>query len=207
MVGVLLAEPQYDGRGSACRTPDSTEVESHNGAQQASAPTRSSFMIFDPTVHHRKSIRLKGFDYSSPGYYFLTICTEFKIKLFGKVIHKTMNLNDLGRIVNSHWIDIPKRFPQVKLDYYMIMPNHMHSILIIEEPEITSIKRSTLGQIVRYFKSTSAIAINQLLGNENKRLWQRNYYEHIIRNDEELANIRFYIEHNPEQWDKDQYFV
>jgi putative transposase len=163
--------------------------------------------MFDPKIHNRRSIRLKGYDYSHSGYYFITICTQNKSCLFGLIENGIMHLNELGVIVNSHLENIGHRFPQVRVVDYVIMPNHIHCILVIENDEETHAKRSTLGQILRFFKSKSAIEINKMLGRENDRLWQRNYYEHIIRNEEELANIQEYIFRNPSQWDKDEYYI
>ena len=150
-------------------------------------------MKYDPQIHHRRSIRLAGHDYSQAGAYFITICT-----------HKgDLSLQDesVREVVRSAWCGLPDRFPGVALDEFVIMPNHIHGIIVLAGGAASG--APTLERIVRAFKSISAIGANRVLGRSNRPFWQRNYYEHIIRDDEELNAIRQYILDNPRNWPDD----
>ena len=169
-------------------------------------------MTFDPDVHHRRSIRLRGYDYSHPGHYFVTICTHGKEHVFGEVVEGEMVLNEAGEVVRRAWESLPKRFPTVALNSLVVMPNHIHIIIGLVGEGLAlpaSLRRGaassapTLGDVLRVFKSTSAISANALLSRCGQPLWQRNYYEHIIRNPAELEMIREYIATNPPRWDTD----
>ena len=180
-------------------------------------------MKYDPQKHpfddtqgkRRKSIRLQGYDYSQAGVYFVTIVTQGRTSLFGEIVDGEMRLNEAGKMVEKIWLSIPERFPSVELGAYMVMPNHFHGDLIILEsgaikgagmnPAPT---RPTLGQIIGAFKSITTHEYIQgvkKLGWPafDKRIWQRNYYEHIIRNMEETDRIERYIESNPKRWADD----
>lgn len=206
-------------------------------------------MKYDPDIHHRRSIRLRGYDYSSADAYFVTICTQGREYLFGDIADGAMHLNGAGRMVAEWWLKLPDKFPGVMLDEYVIMPNHFHGIIVIDNVraplaaplssaplssasaplaapdadsglEIRGASRGTargaskgaargaassaptLGNIMRAFKSISAIEINRTLDRQG-RLWQRNYYERIIRDDDELSGIREYIRLNPVKWADD----
>jgi REP element-mobilizing transposase RayT len=163
---------------------------------------------YDPDIHHRQSIRLKGFDYSIPGAYFVSIVTENRVCIFGDVINDQMILNDSGEIVKQVWLDLPKRYPMLDLDIYVVMPNHIHGIsCIIERDNLSEQdkdKNTTLGKIIRAFKSISAINVNRYLKRQGQPLWQRNYYDHIIRDEVDLNIRRQYIIDNPARWDKDE---
>ena len=167
-------------------------------------------MKFDPGKHHRRSLRLKGYDYSRSGAYFVTICTHGRECLFGEVMDGDMRLNDVGRAAQAEWVRLPEHFQSVELDEFVIMPNHVHGIILVgaglAPPDGRGAASSapTLGHILRAFKSISAIAVNRLLGRSGRSLWQRNYYEHIVRNENELARIREYIANNPAQWALDR---
>jgi len=125
-----------------------------------------------------------------------------------------MQLNDTGRAVQAEWVRLPERFQSVDLDDFVIMPNHLHCIIHVgaglappgrgAENKGAASSAPTLGDILRAFKSISAIAVNRLLGRSGRSLWQRNYYEHIVRNENELARIREYIVNNPTQWALDR---
>ena len=165
-------------------------------------------MSFDPDKHHRSSIRLKGYDYSQAGAYFVTVCTEGRQCLFGDVIDERMKLNEAGRMVQQTWENLPTRFSSVTLDTLMVMPNHVHGIIAIvgAEPNRGAAgSPPTLGDIIRAFKSISAIRVNRLLARSGQPLWQRNYYEHIIRDEDEMNRIRQYVEDNPARWEMDEY--
>jgi putative transposase len=281
------------------------------------------FMAYDPEKHHRRSIRLKGYDYTQPGAYFITICTHGRECLFGEIIDGEMHLNEAGQIVVQTWQDLPNHVPNVQLDAFVVMPNHVHGIIIITDhaegigaglkparttmgPDSAADSGSTAGpgsvgagsvgagsvgagsvgagsepapttttapgsaagfgpttgsgpvgagptmgsgptaapgsttgsdpvgagsepaptepaptepaptepaptrssyglpEIVRQFKTFSARRINELRGTPGTPVWQRNYYEHIIRNESSLNRIRQYIAENPARWDADQ---
>lgn len=173
----------------------------------------------------RQSIRLKNYDYSRSGLYFVTICTENRECLFGDIVganHDSpvpkMILNQYGKIIENVWESLPDRFP-IELDEFKIMPNHVHMIINIvgahhdapvykwaihESPlqKQPQRKRSLLSQIIGYLKMNSAKLIHQI--NSNIPVWQRNYYEHIIRAENDLNKIREYIVNNPSMWDRDR---
>jgi REP element-mobilizing transposase RayT len=171
-------------------------------------------VTFDPDKHHRRSIRIKGYDYSRAGAYFVTICTHGRECLFGEIMDGEMRLNDAGQAAQAEWVRLPERFQSIELDEFVIMPNHLHGIILVEAglapPDGGAPNRGaassapTLGNILRAFKSISAIAVNRLLGRSGRSLWQRNYYEHIVRSENELAHIREYIANNPTQWALDR---
>jgi REP element-mobilizing transposase RayT len=154
----------------------------------------------------RKQNRLKTFDYSKAGYYFVTICVEDRLCRFGEVVNGEMVLNDLGKIVQKCWFDLPNHYQNSKLDEHTVMPNHFHGILIIEpvgegfKPSPT--KTHGLPEIIRGFKTFSSRKINDL--KQSHFSWQRSYYDHIIRDDADLNRIREYIRNNPKQWELDE---
>lgn len=189
----------------------------------------------------RKSIRLKEYDYSFPGWYYLTICTYNRTNLFGKVINGKMMLNDSGKIVEEEWLKTKQIRTNVNLDNYVIMPNHFHGIIINEQSNeyVGATRRTattdrgelnspttdnsgrkqyaptnnkfkspsqTLGAIVRGLKSSVTKRVREIPGNTSLKIWQRNYYEHIIRNDNDLHRIKTYISNNPLKWKLDEYF-
>jgi len=156
-------------------------------------------MIYDPNIHHRHSIRLKDFDYSFPGAYFVTIVTHERLNLFGGMENEIVNLNQIGKLVSNEWLRLQKRFLGVEIDEYVIMPNHLHGVIIITASE----SKQTLGSIVGSFKSSTSRLINAMQKTKGIPIWQRNYYEHIIRNEEDLNRIREYIANNPSQWNED----
>jgi len=158
---------------------------------------------YNPEIHHRHSIRLPEYDYSNPGTYFVTICTHEKKCLFGSVTDDCMVKNNIGELIEKVWMELQKRFPTIKTDEFIVMPNHVHGIIWITEK--SSNGSPTLGSIIRVFKSISAIDANKIIGRSGASLWQRNYYERIIRNDYELYNIREYIKNNPAKWRYDEH--
>lgn len=163
-------------------------------------------MPYDPEIHHRRSIRLKEYDYSLEGAYFVTICTHQKECLFGDITDAKMHLNQYGSIVQACWGDLPSHYPHVYLDESIIMPNHMHVIILIGPSDGGVGARHALpllGTIVGSFKSAVARKVNLLRHTPGYPVWQRNYYEHIIRNDKSLEAIQVYIQANPLYWAKD----
>ncbi len=163
--------------------------------------------------HHRRSIRLKGYDYSQAGAYFVTICTDDRQNIFGEIINGKMHLNHIGQIIKTEWDKTPKIRSNVDLDESVIMPNHVHGIILILDdgrgvsPYAPTTFRSpskNLGAIVRGFKSTTTKQINEARKSFSTSVWQRNYYEHIIRNEHELNRIREYSVYNPLRWQFDR---
>jgi putative transposase len=188
-------------------------------------------MNYDPKIHHRRSIRLKGYDYTEAGAYFVTIVTQGRAAVFGEVVDGEMRLNRYGEIVRTAWFDLPRHYKHVELGAFTIMPNHVHVIIILGDdsrggsvpanqpvpdkiimskpplPEglkTRPYKRHPLSETVRAFKSFSARRINLLQHAQGTPVWQRNYYEHIIRNQHDLEQTWLYIESNPAQWETDE---
>lgn len=165
-------------------------------------------MKFDPQKHHRRSIRLQGYDYTQPGAYYVTIVTHGREHLFGMIVNGEMQLNPFGQIVQSAWYDLPKHYRHVELDTSCIMPNHVHAIIVLTDygmdgPETRPYQRHPLSEIVRAFKSFSARRINSLRNMQGVPVWQRNYYEHIIRNQQDYLSKSSYILNNPLNWEND----
>lgn len=176
-------------------------------------------MMYDPQKHHRRSIRLKGYDYTQPGAYFITICTQDRAHLFGEVVDREMRLNDAGRIVREEWFKTAQLRPYVRLDEneFVVMPNHVHGIIwIVDDVGATrrvapttdaaphGPKSGSIGAIIGQFKSAATKSINALRGIPGAPGWQRNYYEHIIRDEDALNRIRAYILTNPLRWALDR---
>ncbi|MBD2577883.1 transposase [Oscillatoria sp. FACHB-1406] len=161
-----------------------------------SKPTR-----YNPEIHHRRSIRLPGYDYASPGAYFLTLCLHNREPLFGEIVNGEMHLNLYGKTVKTFWENLERHHERVKLDVFTIMPNHLHGI--IELTDVITPKAKSLSEIVRGFKTFSARRINQMRKMRNVPVWQRNYYEHIIRDERALEQIRQYVLENPQRWKED----
>lgn len=182
--------------------------------------------MYNPAKHKRKSIRLKGYDYSQPGMYFITVAVKNRKCVLGKIVNNEMILSELGKIVQSEWLNIPTRFTNVQLDEFIVMPNHFHGIInvgatlavaqndnVVTQNDMNRNKTGaspapTLGDFVGAFKS---LTVNHWLEfiNENNldiscKFWQRNYYEEIIRNEVALKNIRQYIRNNPLKWNEDR---
>jgi len=152
----------------------------------------------------RKPTRLREYDYSNSGWYFVTICTDNKINYFGNIKNGKMVCNELGKLADSIWKNIPTHYPEVKLDHYQIMPNHLHGIIIIDQPTVGEghalpLQIHSLTNIVGSYKS----AVTKFTHKNNyiKFKWQRSFYDRIIRNDRELYNIRKYIKQNPLKWE------
>jgi putative transposase len=170
-------------------------------------------------AHKRHSTRLRGYDYSQPGAYFITICTHSRELLFGEIIDGEMLLNAAGQIVMEEWMRTPSVRSEMGIDEFVVMPNHVHGIVVIAEnndfPAVgahgraplhqpTHRKPRSLGSFVAGFKSIVTRRINAQSGTLGKPVWQRNYYEHIIRNENEHNRIRGYILDNPRRWAEDR---
>ncbi|MDD3887714.1 MAG: hypothetical protein PHN19_02965 [Patescibacteria group bacterium] len=173
-------------------------------------------MEYNFPKRRRKLIRLKGFDYSSDNCYFITICTRNKECLFGNIVNQKMVLNDAGIIAKKYWLDIPFHYPDVILDKYVVMPNHVHGILVIDKKIIGPVGVQNSEPLHRYQKiiprSIGAIVRGYKLGvtkwfrqnTDCHVVWQRLYYDHIIRNERSLNIIRNYIKNNPKNWLSDR---
>ncbi len=160
---------------------------------------------------HRRSIRLAGYDYAQPGAYFVTICTQNRECMFGNVRDGSVDLSHHGESVQRAWDSLSDHYPHVDLDAFIIMPNHIHGVIVLSEATQHTAARRTgrqstrhgLPEIVRAFKSFSARHVNVTRATPGARVWQRNYYEHIIRSEMELGLIRQYVVDNPLGWDTD----
>ncbi len=206
-------------------------------------------MSYDPEIHHRRSIRLKGYDYSQAGAYFITICTHDRECIFGEIRDGQMHLNEIGKIVEAEWLKTAEIRDNVEMDAFVVMPNHVHGIIIITENARTDDavrvngsknfvdvtgganrhppddgirshvgahggaplqrvprqrKPQSIGSIVAGFKSTVTKQINIIRNTPGVPVWQHNYYEHIIRNEDAFIRIQRYIIENSAQWQYDQ---
>ena len=205
-------------------------------------------MKYNPQIHHRRSIRLQGYDYSQNGAYFITLCTHNRECLFGQIQNGQMILNEYGKMVEQCWNNLSNHYDNIELDAYVIMPNHFHGIILITDnvdnvDNVRAIRelpihelpihelprqrkhelpihelprqqqkqrqqqrrKMLLPKIVGRFKTNSAKQINQMRNTPGISVWQRNYYEHIIRDEKSLENIRNYIINNPAKWQDDDY--
>lgn len=166
--------------------------------------------------YHRHSVRLKDYDYSSPGAYFITVVTHKHMCIMGKVISGVMKTNTLGLIAQECWQQIPDHFPNTFIEPFMLMPNHIHGIITIYEDDRSTIYRApttitterfgkpvigSIPTIIRTYKATVSRRARRELGMD--KIWQRNYYEHIIRNQDEMEHISAYILNNPQTWSDD----
>jgi len=184
-------------------------------------------MTYDPTEHHRRSIRLPAYDYAQAGAYFVTIVCKDRECAFGEVVDGEMVLNEPGRMIETVWRELPQHYAGVEVDTLVVMPNHVHGIIILvgagpcARPDNPRRSRGVGGQpqgvaptvslpdVVHRFKSlTTARYRRGVLQDRwppfSGRLWQRNYYEHVIRNEEELNTIRQYVADNPARWADDR---
>ena len=187
-------------------------------------------MAYDPRKHHRRSIRLRGYDYAGGGAYFMTICVQNKECLLGRIVESQMVLSNAGQTVQRVWLSLMQRFPTVVLDAFQIMPNHLHGVFVIPgpglEPSLAAAtgvpivqpcpnankgtasrtptnRRVAMGDALGAFKSIVTIQVNRLLSRMGTRLLQENFFEHIIRNVDSLEKIRVYISENPARWPED----
>ncbi|MBW4641900.1 MAG: transposase [Goleter apudmare HA4340-LM2] len=202
-------------------------------------------MKYNPNIHHRQSIRLRGYDYSQPGAYFITICTQHHECCLGEIINGDMKFTVRGAIAFRLWLQIPDHFPNVELDEFIIMPNHIHGIIVITDKltdggQIVGVghevaghqgvghqgaghqgvghqgaghqgaetaplrrRKPTLGQVVAYYKYQTTKIINQIDHTPKNRVWQRNYYDRIIRHPNTFHLIQKYIIANPIRWHQD----
>ncbi len=195
-------------------------------------------MTYDPKQHHRRSIRWVGYDYSEAGAYFVTVCVQDHLCLFGEIANDEMRMNEAGCMVQATWEEMPSHYPGVEIDAFVVMPNHMHGIIRLcpkpvgtgpcacpdhgvqtrsigggqpqgVAPTKTGGSLLSLADVVRRFKSLTTKRYAEGVRGQgwpafHERLWQRNYYEHVIRGEESLNRIRRYIENNPMSWAFDE---
>jgi len=189
---------------------------------------------YNPNIHHRRSIRLKGYDYSKAGAYFITICCQNRICRFGNIENGEMIMNEYGTVAYNEWTKLPERFPNFVLDVFQIMPNHIHGIIVLNDIPVgaglapaqndvvaqneTDIRANiragaspapTVFDIVGAYKSLVANVCLDIFKSKNKmmgKLWQRNYHEHIIRNEQSYQTISDYIINNPAKWADDKFY-
>lgn len=197
---------------------------------------KSKTMKYNPDLHKRQSIRLRGYDYSGSGFYFITICCYQRECLFGNIIDSQMILNNFGELVKEEWLKSAEIRKEIQLGEFVIMPNHFHGIVIIDQEinrqivdndnyvntngvgangrsplqeirsstQKISMKPKSLSSLIAGFKSATTKKINIIRDTPKNPVWQRNYYDHIIRNDESLERIREYVQNNPLSWENDQ---
>lgn len=170
-------------------------------------------MSYNPLIHHRRSIRLKGYDYSQAGLYFITIVCQDRAHLFGKIKNGEMVLNDAGCIADECWLEITNHFPNVVLREFVVMPNHIHGIVELKTEFAAAVGANdnsplrspskTIGSIVHGYK----IGVTKWIrhNTDARNVWQRNYYEHVIRNHVEYQRLSKYIMNNPQRWDNDKF--
>jgi putative transposase len=149
-------------------------------------------------------MRLSGYDYSQPGPYFVTICTKEKACILGKIADSVMHLSVLGGMVTSCWHDLSSHYPDISLDAFVVMPNHMHGIIFVGAGSPRPSPGLNLSSIIGYFKYQSTKRANELRNSPGAPLWQRNFFEHVIRDENSLNRIREYIWTNPERWELDR---
>lgn len=183
---------------------------------------KRAFRIFHSMKPNRQSIRLKGYDYSAEGAYFVTIVCKNRLPWFGEITNGEMKLSEAGKIIKEEWLRGAELRSEITLDVYVVMPNHFHGIVVIGDPTIpmTGIRRGvwtyardestkfqspkkSLGSLVRAFKAGCAARIRQTISADFA--WQRNFHDHIIRDQTELQKIVDYIQNNPGLWDKDMF--
>ncbi len=204
-------------------------------------------MAYDPKIHHRRSIRLQGYDYSQNGAYFITLCAQDRKPIFGKIVNGEMQLSPFGIIVRDEWLKTAEMRKNIEMDEFVVMPNHFHGIIVIDDrgwarlemdldldgtgtliESTGTLQRAptsaptreqfgkptsnTIPTIIRGFKAAVTKQINTIQINAGKynmpeRIWQKNYYEHVIRNEVSLNKIREYIISNPLNWKEDDLFI
>ena len=160
---------------------------------------KEAMMPYNPNIHHRGSIRLKDYDYRTPGDYFVTINVQDRATIFGEIIDGVIKISEIGAIVLSILEVVPYRYTGIQIESYCLMPDHIHIVIRIIPDPMKYINQSdlTLCQVIAFFKYESARLVNEYLKQPGRRIWQRNYYEHIVRDEVDLTRIHQYMEENP----------
>jgi len=207
LAGTMAASVVAPGSPGAA-APLQPTTDWPNEAVRCEISARSINVKYDPNQHHRRSIRLPGYDYRQAGWYFVTLVTQGREWLFEDLA--------MRRVAENLWEQIPRHFPHVSLDEWVVMPNHLHGIAVITSGNDVDRTISTggphlvpgsLGAIILNYKSVSTRRLNQMRGLSGRQVWQRNYYERVIRSDEELRAIRQYIVNNPAKWELDEHYT
>ena len=174
---------------------------------------------YDPKIHHRRSIRLQDYDYSQSGAYFVTICTQNRDCLFGDIVDEEIRLNRIGIMVKNICEWLPQQYPYVTVEEFIVMPNHFHGIVFITDDFVDgsrmeggsrtapTVKRKPVGRLVGAFKTVTTKRFNEMRCTTGVKLWQRNYYEHVIRNEDDYRDIAEYIQANPLNWMNDELWI
>jgi putative transposase len=167
-------------------------------------------MAYDPQRHHRRTIRLKGYDYTAPGAYYVTIIVRNRERMLSRIVDGQVILAHAGVLAEAAWRRLPDHFSRVILDTFVIMPDHIHGIVVLQgESEHRNKPRAdrpagtrpgSLAAVVQNFKSVAARRINQADGTPGRCVWQEDYYEHIVRDEADMERIRRYIRANPSRW-------
>ena len=158
-------------------------------------------------MFERKSNRLQNFDYSSQNYYFVTVCTQNRSEYFGEILNYDIILSDVGKIVEKFWREIPSHYTHVEIDEFVVMPNHLHGIIVIKTTDEADMaagghRYTNLSTIVGSFKNITSKLIHK--SGCLEFAWQKSFYDHVIRKDESLDEIRSYIRNNPLKWELDR---
>ena len=171
-------------------------------------------MPYDPRRHRRRSIRLAAYDCNRAGAYFVTVCTRDRSHLFGDIYEGMMRENAQGRAVRAMWEALPERYPRVRLGAFVVMPNHAHGVVLVQPDSVDGVplsvppkrerRRMLPPRVVGSWKMTASKQINVLRGTPGTPVWQRGYYEHVIRSAADHDRIRRYIDANPARWDRDR---
>jgi len=155
-----------------------------------------------PEKPNRRSVRLKDYSYSSPGMYYVTICSDDRRCIFGNIADGELQPSISGRIALKHWGEIASRWSPLQLDRFVLMPNHLHGILFFPD---TDVKLPSLGTVINWYKRAVTVSIRERY-ESTLVVWQRNYYEHVVRDERDLERIREYVDYNPGRWEEDEYY-
>jgi len=175
-------------------------------------------MTFDPEKHWRRSIRIPQYDYSQAGAYFVTFCIANRRCILGEIKDGEIRLSKIGNFVSEQWSGLSEQYPHAVVDEFVVMPNHFHGIIHLTDVDSKSVgagfqpaqtlrnptRRHGLPEIIRGFKTDTGRNINRINGTPGQPVWQRNYYEHVVRAEHDLDSIRKYILENPLKWEEDE---
>ena len=151
----------------------------------------------------RKSMRLHDFNYATPSAYYVTICVEDRQCIFGTISEGAVVPSDRGTIAIECWREIPHKYPAIALDAYVVMPNHVHGVLLFPD---AGQALPNLGQVVNWYKALVCKSVRRMSSSSRAVIWQRNYYDHVVRDEQDLDRIRQYILYNPGRWEEDEYY-
>ena len=219
--GILVGEQNHHSVRSGCTCMMAGAVMTCREGTGKSKPRQSKMPSGNqysqrPARRQRRSVRLRGYDYAQAGAYFTTLCTHGRDRLFGLIVNDVMVLNEYGRIAEEEWLRTPRVRSEVELDEFVVMPNHIHALVLFSPTSHAHLQRRahgraplqrqprSLGALMAGFKSRVTKRINTFRRTPGLRVWQRSYYERIVRNQVELGRIREYIVNNPVRWGEDE---